>query len=51
MMARIPAGPQTGRGRWRVLIVETAAGIVLIVISAIEIAWIVRIVQANMRRG
>ena len=30
---------------------ETAVGIVLIVISAIEIAWIVRTVQANMPRG
>ena len=28
---------------------ETAIGIALIVISAIEIAWIVRVVQANMR--
>ncbi len=30
---------------------ETAVGIALIVISAIEIAWIVRIVQANMPRS
>ena len=30
---------------------ETAIGIVLIVISAIEIGWIVRTVQANMPRG
>ena len=30
---------------------ETAVGILLIVISAIEIAWIVRTVQANMPRG
>ena len=28
---------------------ETAIGLALIVISAIEIAWIVRTVQANMR--
>jgi len=31
--------------------VETAVGIALIVISAIEIAWIVRIVQANLPRA
>jgi hypothetical protein len=31
--------------------VETAVGIILIVLSAIEIAWIVRVVQANMPRG
>lgn len=30
---------------------ETAIGIALIVISAIEIGWIVRAVQANMPRG
>jgi hypothetical protein len=30
---------------------ETAIGIALIVISAIEIAWIVRTVQANMPRA
>lgn len=30
---------------------ETAVGIALIVISAIEIAWIVRTVQANLARG
>ena len=30
---------------------ETAIGIALIVISAVEIAWIVRTVQANMRAG
>lgn len=30
---------------------ETAVGIVLIVISAIEIAWIVRTVQANLPRA
>jgi len=30
---------------------ETAVGIALIVISAIEIAWIVRTVQANMPRA
>jgi hypothetical protein len=29
--------------------VETAIGIALVVIAAIEIAWIVRAVQANMR--
>jgi hypothetical protein len=29
--------------------VETAIGIALVVISAIEVAWIVRTVQANMR--
>jgi hypothetical protein len=29
--------------------VETAIGIALVVISAIEIAWIVRTVQASMR--
>jgi hypothetical protein len=28
---------------------ETVIGVALIVISGIEIAWIVRIVQANMR--
>lgn len=28
---------------------ETAIGIALIVISVLEIAWIVRVVQANMR--
>jgi hypothetical protein len=31
--------------------VETAVGLALIVISAIEIAWIVRTVQANMPRA
>jgi len=30
--------------------VETAIGLALIVISAIEIAWIVRTVQANLPR-
>ena len=30
---------------------ETAVGIILIVISALEIALIVRTVQANVRRG
>jgi hypothetical protein len=30
---------------------ETAVGIALIVISAIEIAWIVRTVQANLPRA
>ena len=30
---------------------ETAIGIARIVISAIEIGWIVRTVQANMPRG
>jgi hypothetical protein len=28
---------------------ETAIGIALVVIAALEIAWIVRTVQANMR--
>jgi hypothetical protein len=31
--------------------VETAIGIALIVISAIEIAWIVRTVQASLPRA
>jgi hypothetical protein len=31
--------------------VETAIGVALIVISAIEIAWIVRTVQANLPRA
>jgi hypothetical protein len=30
---------------------ETAIGIVLIVIAAIEIAWIIRTVQANTRNA
>jgi hypothetical protein len=30
---------------------ETAIGIALIVIAGIEMAWIVRVVQANMRAG
>jgi hypothetical protein len=30
---------------------ETVIGIALIVISAVEIAWIIRTVQANTRAG
>jgi len=30
---------------------ETAVGIVLIVISGLEVAWIVRTVQANLPRA
>jgi hypothetical protein len=30
---------------------ETAVGIILIVLSVIEIAWIVRLVQANLPRA
>jgi hypothetical protein len=46
------SGSRTGwfdPGDWEDSIVEMAIGIALIVISAIEIAFIVRTVQANLR--
>ena len=35
------------RGGWRSIPMETAVGIALIVIAALEIVWIIRTVSAN----
>jgi hypothetical protein len=51
MMARNGGGRTRSAALPQEATMETAIGIALIVISAVEIAWIVRVVQANMRAG
>jgi len=47
---RAQIGPPIGIHSWRSHPVETVVGIALIIISALEIVWITRTVQANTPR-